>query len=53
MENGEDRFSAGADRPPRQGWDAAFEEMARNGDDALVDTGAVLSAGWDWAEWEW
>ncbi len=26
-----------AARKPREGWDAAFREMARRGDDALID----------------
>ena len=26
--------------PPRAGWDAAFQEMAKRGDDVLLDSGA-------------
>jgi antitoxin MazE len=40
-------------RKPRAGWDAAFEEMARRGDDALLyDVPPSLSR-WDEEEWEW
>jgi antitoxin MazE len=37
----------------RAGWAAAFREMARRQDDALlVDAGLPLT-GWDEREWEW
>jgi antitoxin MazE len=40
-------------RRPRAGWAESFREMARRGDDALLDdTPASLSA-WDEDEWEW
>ena len=38
-------------RPPRAGWDAAFEAMAAAGDDALPDE--PVPTAWDEAEWEW
>jgi hypothetical protein len=38
-------------REPRKGWAIAFEEMARCGNDAMLD-GATLSL-WDESEWEW
>jgi antitoxin MazE len=38
-------------RRPRAGWGAAFEEMARRGDDALLDPGTASS--WDEDEWQW
>jgi antitoxin MazE len=49
----EDRIIiARADRP-RASWPAAFREMARAGDDALIDTPAVKGTLWDDEEWEW
>jgi antitoxin MazE len=38
---------------PRAAWSAAFGEMARRGDDALLDTAAVKKTLWDEEEWEW
>jgi antitoxin MazE len=38
---------------PREGWTAAFQEMARRGDDALVDAVAPTLSTWDEDEWEW
>ncbi len=37
----------------RQGWEAAFREMAQRGDDQLLDADAVNAASWDESEWEW
>lgn len=37
---------------PRAGWAAAFQEMARRGDDHLLDAGPSLTA-WDEDEWQW
>ena len=37
---------------PRAGWAAAFQKMAQNGDDALLDDNTALSS-WDEEEWEW
>jgi antitoxin MazE len=40
-------------KKPREGWDAAFQEMATNGDDLpLDDLGAPMSH-WDETDWEW
>ena len=36
----------------REGWAAAFQEMASKGDDALLDDG-TSSTDWDDDEWEW
>jgi antitoxin MazE len=39
---------------PRAGWDEAFAEMARRGDDALLDEATVHSATeWEREEWRW
>ncbi len=40
-------------RKPREGWDAAFREMAARGDDALLDADVATSSEWDEDEWEW
>lgn len=42
-----------AARKPRAGWAAAFREMARRGDDALVDDAPATLSTWDEDEWEW
>ena len=38
---------------PRAGWTVAFREMARRGDDALLDDAAPSLSAWDEGEWEW
>jgi antitoxin MazE len=40
-------------RRPRAGWAEAFREMARRGDDALLDDAAPTLSDWDEGEWEW
>ena len=40
-------------RKPRDGWASAFQEMARRGDDALLDEVAPTMSDWDKDEWEW
>jgi antitoxin MazE len=37
----------------RARWAVAFQEMARRGDDALLDEGAPTATGWDENVWEW
>ncbi|MGH6897945.1 MAG: AbrB/MazE/SpoVT family DNA-binding domain-containing protein [Geminicoccaceae bacterium] len=37
---------------PRAGWKAAFERMAREGDDTLMDPDSI-SSDWDEQEWTW
>jgi antitoxin MazE len=37
----------------RAGWAAAFREMARLGDDALIDEGSPSLSCWGENEWEW
>jgi antitoxin MazE len=37
----------------REGWDEAFQAMAKRGDDTpIIDTG-ILSHEWDEQEWQW
>lgn len=38
---------------PRAGWDQAFEEMHRLGDDHLVDQESPPASMWDRKEWTW
>jgi antitoxin MazE len=38
---------------PRAGWAAAFREMAKRGDDALLDDVSPTLSRWDEDEWEW
>jgi antitoxin MazE len=40
-------------KTPRAGWKQAFEEMARRGDDKLLDPDAPALSTWDKEEWEW
>jgi len=42
-----------AARQPRDDWDAAFQAMAENGDDKLLDAEAKNLNGWDETEWQW
>jgi antitoxin MazE len=37
----------------RAGWTAAFQEMARRGDDAPLDDAPPSLSSWDEDEWEW
>jgi antitoxin MazE len=38
---------------PRDGWAAAFQAMAKRGDDALLDDVPPSQGAWDEEEWEW
>jgi antitoxin MazE len=38
---------------PRAGWAAAFQEMARRNDDALLDDAPPSLSSWDEDDWEW
>lgn len=40
-------------RRVRDGWGERFAEMARNGDDRLVDGDQLTASSWDDEEWEW
>jgi hypothetical protein len=41
------------ERTVRKGWAAAFERMAANGDDKLLDSESLLPTEWDEQEWSW
>ena len=38
---------------PREGWKDNFKEMAKNGDDNLLDVVPGYQTEWDKQEWEW
>jgi antitoxin MazE len=40
-------------RRVRDGWDVAFQAMAAQGDDQLLDPEPVASIDWDEDEWVW
>ncbi len=40
-------------RKAREGWATAFEEMAKRGDDALLDPEVPSLSSWDDEGWEW
>ena len=40
-------------RKPREDWNKAFREMARQGHDGLIDAPAITLSSWDEDEWEW
>lgn len=37
----------------REGWDRAFQAMAEQGDDQLLDADSVATSSWDEDEWTW
>ena len=38
---------------PRAGWDSAFQKMAENGDDVLIEGEQPITHAWDETEWQW
>ena len=48
-----DQIIVRAMRQPRSTWDAAFQEMASQGDDKLLDEDTVPPTDWEADEWEW
>ena len=40
-------------RRNREGWDEQFAEMARRGDDKLLDSETTNLSSWDTDEWKW
>ena len=38
---------------PRAGWDDAFQKMAENGDDVLIEGEQKITHSWDETEWQW
>ena len=43
---------AAYDESPRKGWESKAKQMAKQGDDALLDE-PILDHAWDENEWEW
>ncbi len=37
----------------RHGWDKAFADMAKHGDDRLIDAVSRQETAWDRSEWRW
>ena len=40
-------------RRPREDWSERFAEMAKQGDDRLMDGDQLSASTWDAKEWEW
>jgi antitoxin MazE len=40
-------------KKPREGWAQAFQEMARRGQNVLLDPDVPSLPSWDEEEWEW
>lgn len=40
-------------RRAREGWDRAFQVMAEQGDDQLLDADSMATSSWDEDEWTW
>jgi antitoxin MazE len=40
-------------RRPRAGWAEQFAEMAKQGDDRLLDGDQLTATVWDKTDWEW
>ena len=38
---------------PRDGWEDAFQTMAKNKDDKLLDADIDIETKWDKNEWDW
>jgi antitoxin MazE len=53
MEVKGDKLIIHSRQSPRQGWDEHFGEMARRGDDKILDFEAISPGNWDKDEWEW
>ncbi|MGA2468134.1 MAG: AbrB/MazE/SpoVT family DNA-binding domain-containing protein [Thermodesulfobacteriota bacterium] len=40
-------------KKPRTGWEAAFQAMAKQGDDKMIISDVLPENSWDKDEWEW
>lgn len=49
----ENRLVISSTPKPRSSWAEAFREMARRGDDVLVDGAIEWGTAWDEEDWEW
>lgn len=52
LEVNEGKIVIHAVKPARNNWDQAFEEMAAQGDDSLLDE-YVINTSWEEEEWQW
>lgn len=52
LEVQDDQLIIRSSSTPRTDWAAAFQDMAAQADDQLLDADAVLTT-WDETEWEW
>ncbi len=52
LEIQDDQLLVRSSKTPRSDWAAAFQRMADNGDDELLDSD-ILPTAWEEAEWEW
>ena len=49
----ESRLVISAAQHPRSGWEEAFQAMAAQHDDALLDAKDLAQTTWDLTEWQW
>ena len=49
----DNEFIISAPQKARAGWEDSFREMAKQGDDALLDEPLPSLTRWDQEEWEW
>jgi len=47
------RLVISAAHHPRSGWQEAFQIMAEQHDDTLLDADALVPTEWDLTEWQW
>jgi antitoxin MazE len=52
LEVQDDQLVVRSSTTPRADWPSAFQQMAANGDDLLLDTDQSLTT-WEETEWEW
>lgn len=43
----------GSREKPRSGWEQAFQGMAADGDDVLIDPETATETDWEHEGWEW
>ena len=53
LEPGEDVLVVRPARQARSGWEDAFRQMAKSGDDALLDPDTASQTEWEEDGWEW
>ena len=53
LEVGQEQIVIRPVQRPRHDWDEAFQMMAGQGDDELLDADLLVPGAWDEEEWEW